>query len=89
MKIEFDEKKNLENITKHGFSLNAFELLDFDLAIYKEDNRKTYSETRFNIFAPINGRLCMATFTIRRNKYRIISLRKANKREVKKYEKEQ
>ncbi len=87
MKIEFDEKKNQLNIAKHGFSLNAFELLNFDLAIYEEDTRKTYSETRFNIFAPIEGRLCVATFTIRNNKYRIISLRKASKKEVKFYEK--
>lgn len=40
MKIEFDERKNQLNIAKHGFSLNAFELLDFDLAIYEEDERK-------------------------------------------------
>lgn len=87
MKIEFDEKKNQLNINKHGFSLNAFQLLDFDLAIYEEDLRKSYSETHYNIFAPIEGRLCVATFTIRNNKYRIISLRKANKREVRFYEK--
>lgn len=87
MKIEFDEGKNQINITKHGFSLDAFELLDFDLDVYEEDNRINYKETRFNIFAPISGRLCVATFTIRSNKYRIISLRKANKREMRLYEK--
>lgn len=87
MKIEFDEDKNKINIAKHGFSLNVFELLDFDYAIYSEDNRKNYNETRFNIFAPLEGRLCIATFTIRHGKFRIISLRRANKREIKNYEK--
>ena len=87
MNIEFDLDKNQINIKKHGFSLDAFELLDFDLAIVEQDTRKDYGESRYNIFAPLNGRLCMGTFTLRNKKYRIISLRKANKKEVSKYEK--
>jgi uncharacterized DUF497 family protein len=87
MKIEFDEAKNAANIKKHGFSLDAFELLDFDTALFVADDRKEYSEERILVFGLLNGRLCTAVFTVRKGVYRVISLRKSNEKERKRYEK--
>ncbi len=88
MKIQFDDIKNAMNIEKHGFSLDAFELLDMSSAIFHEDKRKEYGEKRIRIYALLRGKLCTAVFTPRDNGYRIISFRKANAKERKKYEKE-
>ena len=44
-------------------------------------------ETRENVFGLINGRLHRATYTERDGKMRMISLRKADKREVRRYNK--
>lgn len=85
MNVEFDETKNLLNIEKHGFPLSAFSLLDMDSAIFHEDNRKDYGEKRIRVYALLSGRLCTAVFTIRNDVFRIISFRKANIKEAKKY----
>lgn len=88
MNIEFDEVKNAINIEKHGFSLSAFAMLDMSTAVFHPDNRKEYGEKRIRIYAFLNGRLCTAVFTPRKSAFRVISFRKANKRERTKYEKE-
>ena len=48
-------------------------------------NRKRYGETRFIAAGLIGVRLFVLTFTLRGNAVRIISLRKANRREVQRY----
>ena len=87
MNIEFDGTKNEKNIRDRGIS---FELAaDFDLATAKIwiDTRKNYGEKRFIALGTIGERLFSMVFTVRGDVLRIISLRKANKREVNSYEK--
>lgn len=57
-------------------------------AIVRIDNRQIYSETRYRALGSIFGRIYAMAFTYRGDRLRIISLRKANKREVKHYERE-
>ncbi len=86
MKLEFDRVKNEKNIQERGIS---FELaVDFDLATAKiwPDTRKDYGEKRFIALGYIGERLFSMVFTVRNDVLRIISLRKANKREVHNYE---
>jgi uncharacterized DUF497 family protein len=87
MRIEFDAKKNEANIKKHGFSLDVFELLDFDTVRVEAEVRQPYGEHRLRMYAYLNGRLCIAIFTMRGATYRIISFRKANAKERERYEK--
>ena len=54
--------------------------------LIKQDTRRDYGETRFNIFGMIQGRLFHMTYTIRDDTIWIISARKANRREQKAYE---
>ena len=84
--IEYDEAKNKSNIEKHGVSFPSAKLMV--LARYKLDTRKDYKETRFIITGYIMGKLFVMIATQRSDKLRIISLRKANSREVKTYETE-
>jgi len=86
MKLKFDHAKNEKNIQERGIS---FELaVDFDLATAKiwPDTRKDYGEKRFIALGYIGNRLFSMVFTVRNDVLRIISLRKANKREVHNYE---
>lgn len=55
-------------------------------ALIVEDDRKEYSERRFQALGYINDRLHMLVFTPRNGKVHVISLRKANVREVGRYE---
>ena len=61
----------------------------FDLATAKIwiDTRNDYGEERFIALGTIGERLFSLVFTVRGDALRIISLRKANKREVNSYEK--
>lgn len=87
MDIEFDSAKNERNITQRGISFELAHSLDWNRSIVAKDIRHDYEETRFQALGPINGRLYMMVFTIRGDALRIISLRKANSREVSRYEK--
>lgn len=86
MNIEFDPAKNQRNIEKHGISLLDAQAFDFASALIAADNRFDYGEQRYNAIGWQNGRLHVLTFTLRGENLRAISLRKANKREVAKYE---
>lgn len=88
MDIEFDKIKNELNIEMRGISFELAEEFDFSTASYEIDDRKNYREIRMRALGFIGDRLYSLVFTERGEKTRIISLRKANLRERKKYEKE-
>lgn len=85
MRIEFDPAKNIANQGKHGEPLSAAEGLDWEKAIVSQDRRHNYGETRQVGYAPRDGRLYCVVFVDRGNIRGIISLRKANKREIRDY----
>ena len=85
MKIEYDENKCNKNIKERGLSFELAIDFEFDEALYKIDYRKIHQELRFNSIGYIGKRLFHITFTLRYDAIRIISLRKANKREVRDY----
>ena len=86
MKIEFDADKDAANRTKHGLSLADAERMEFDTARYVRDDRYAYGEDRFQAHGLIDGRLHVLAFTMRGEVLRAISLRRANPREVKRYD---
>ena len=85
MLIQFDSAKNNTNIAKHGVSLQLAELLEWDTLWAKRDVRQDYAELRVIGFAYIELRLFCVIFVDRGDVRRIISLRKANPREVNRY----
>lgn len=87
MQFNFDEAKNKSNMQKHGVPLSEAKLLEWDLLISTHDARRDYGEVREIGFAPIGERLYCVVFTVRGDSHHIISLRKANEREVSKYAK--
>ena len=85
MQIEFDPTKNVSNLEKHGLSLALAAELDWDAALVWIDERHEYGEVRMIALAPETGVLYYVVFVDRGAARRIISLRKANRREVKHY----
>ena len=85
MKIEFDPEKNRVNIDKHQIPLTEAHRVEWDTLWFKEDVRRDYNETRMIGYAYIGLRLHCVIYTDRGEVRRIISLRKANKRELKSY----
>ncbi len=87
--ISFDPIKSLRNEAERGLSFSLVQQMDWDSALMKEDLRKDYGERRFQALGFIGDRLHAVVFTPREDKLHIISLRKANAREVKHYEQTQ
>ena len=88
MKIEFDPDKDAINRQKHGLSLGDAGHMDFGTAIYRPDDRYDYGEDRTRALGLIGERPHVLVFTMRGDVLRAISLRKANSREVRRYDEE-
>lgn len=88
MNFIFDPLKDVANSAKHGVSLAKAALLDWETALIWRDLRKDYGENRFGALAELNGRLYFVAYTDIAEGRRVISLRRANQREVIRYEKE-
>lgn len=86
MPISFDPRKNERNIAERGLSFALVEEFEWDSALVVEDVRRDYGERRFQVLGMITGRLHALVFTPRAGRVHVISLRKANRREIKLYE---
>ena len=85
MRIEFDPAKDEANQAKHGVSLALASELDWEAALVWFDARFEYAELRMIALAPKSESLYYVAFVDRYQARRIISLRRANRREVKHY----
>jgi uncharacterized protein len=83
--IEFDPQKSEANELKHGAPLSLARAIDWSAVWCAPDDRHDYGELREIGYAPIDGHLFCVVFTQRGDKFGVISLRKANSREVKRY----
>ena len=85
MHMEFDPGKDSRNQVKHGVSLALAAELDWEAALVWVDDRFDYAELRMIALAPKTETLYYVAFVDRGEARRIISLRRANRREVKHY----
>lgn len=85
MQIEFDPAKDAGNQAKHGVSLALAQMLEWDSALVWVDERYEYGELRMIALAPETRVLYYVAFIDRGAVRRIISLRRATRREVKHY----
>ncbi len=89
MEIEFDEAKDKLNRKKHGISLSQAADLDWHTVEVTPDTRHDYGELREIGYALMGRRLYCVVYVRRNEVFRIISLRKGNRREVEAYDKSQ
>ena len=84
MDIEFDAAKDEANRSKHGVGLSDGGMVLDNRVADLLDPRSADEERRL-AFGMIAGRLFVCAYTMRGPVYRIISVRKANKREQRKW----
>ena len=85
MKISFDPKKDEQTREARGFSLAVGAEVISNAVATIFDDRRDYGEDRFVAFGYVGDRLFVCVFTMRDITYHIISVRKANDREVARY----
>lgn len=89
MDFEWDERKRLTNLDKHGLDFVEAEEMFKGPMLVAPDARRDYGEDRWLGLGMSHGRVLVLSFTERDDgrTIRVISLRKALKHEQKAYEK--
>ena len=85
IKISFDPNKDASIQRDHHLSLAFGEQVLTGRVFKFSDTWFDYSEERLVCFGYVEGRLHVCVYTVREDTVRIISVRKANDREIKKY----
>ena len=85
MHIDFDSAKDKINLALHGLSHSIASGLAWDEALVWVDERFQYEELRMIGLVPEGNRLYFVAFVDRGKFRRVISLRYAERREVKHY----
>jgi len=87
MTYEWDEAKNHLNFAKHGLDFEDAELVFIGPCVTFADDRFDYGEERLITLGLLAGRAVVIAHAPRGEATRIISMRKANRREKKIYQK--
>ena len=85
MNFEWDSVKNQRNIAKHGIDFaDAVRIFEHP-TLTVVDNRRNYGEKRIVAMGTVEDVILYVVYTVRDSVLRIISARRANRRERKKY----
>ena len=87
MRIEFDNNKRNKTLQRRGLDFARADQVFANRHFTLQDKRKDYGEDRFITAGILNDRMVVLVWTQRSNVRRIISMRKANEREQKRYKK--
>ena len=85
MAFEWNEDNRQAHLAKHGVDFPDVTPMFGGPTLETVDDRYPYGETRFNALGEIEGRVFVVAYTWRGASRRIISARKANASERKKY----
>ena len=85
MEFEWDEAKRAVNLAKHGLDFADVAGLNWDEAAIRPDLRFQYGEDRFRAFCMLDGELFSIAYTLRSTVVRILSFRRANRKERRLY----
>lgn len=85
MQINFDPAKSERNAAERGLPFELAAEFDFETALMWQDKRRDYGEQRHVAIGWIGDRLHVLCFVETDEGIRVISLRKANDREVERH----
>jgi uncharacterized DUF497 family protein len=86
VKFEWDENKNLINIERRNIDFfDACKIFDYPI-LKRIDDRKNYGETRYIALGQLDDVVLSLVYTMRNEVTRIISVRRASRRERQIYE---
>lgn len=80
--MSYDPRKNARNVAERNLNFECAAELEWETASIMEDIRGNYPERRFVASGYLDGRLHVLCFTPTVDGIRVISFRKANKRET-------
>jgi uncharacterized DUF497 family protein len=83
--FSYDPAKSERNIALRGLSFELVSEFEWETSLIAEDIRHDYEEKRYQALGFIDLKLHMLVFTLRAELIHVISLRRANQRERKKY----
>lgn len=81
--VTWDEPKRRRNIKEHGLDFAGCDAVFDHPIVTWEDAREAYGEQRINLLGWLNGAMVHMTYTERGDDMHVISLRKAEKHEIK------
>ena len=87
MKLEWDDEKRRQNISKHGVDLIYAALIFEGPTHDKIDDRQDYGEERFISLGFVDGTAFVVVHTQRGENIRLISAWKGGRRDYEKYQK--
>jgi len=83
--ITWDETKRQLNIRVHGLDFVGCEAVFDGPMVAWDDDREAYGELRINLLGFLNGIVVQLTYTERGDDLHVISLRKAEKHEIRRF----
>jgi len=86
--FEWDEAKAAQNLAERGLHFSDASRFDWTSAQVFLDDRQDYTEERFIARGFLDGQLHILVYVLRNDRLRVISLRRANARECKRYAQE-
>jgi uncharacterized DUF497 family protein len=86
MDFEWDSRKRLANLRKHGLDFSDAWKVFAGLVLTYPDERQNYGETRIRAVGMLDMRAVVIIYTIRASGMRIISMRIANEKEKRGYQ---
>lgn len=85
MQLEFDTEKRDKTLTERGLDFARASEVFLSPCMTIADSRQDYGEPRWNTVGFLDGRMVVLAWTQRGPARRIISMRKANEREQKRF----
>ena len=85
MKISYDPQKRADTLANRGLDFDDVPEVFAGDVYETEDNRRDYGEVRWLTVGFLNGRLVIVVWTQRGDTHHVISMRRCNERERKKY----
>ena len=77
----WDESKRLQNMRKHGVDFAEIEQFEFETALEADVTLAEYRETRTQALGFAGAKLLVVIYTMRGSNFRIISMRRASRKE--------
>jgi uncharacterized DUF497 family protein len=81
MRIEFDSAKHERNLRERGFGFDYAALIFDAPTLESEDGHRDYAEDRIRAIGQVGDDVLVVIYTIRHDARRIISARRANRKE--------
>jgi uncharacterized DUF497 family protein len=86
MEFEWDEAKDARTMRERGLSFDDAARIFRGRVVTWEDDRRDYGEQRFRVVGETEGDILHVVYTWRGEAMRIISVRRANRKEIRRWQ---